>query len=92
MSQKHNGNTKRPKLKENQVGILKIYAFCQKIQQKALGPGESTAGVMYLSMGIHLKSYRIVPKKVATIYLVVQGRMQLEHSSHIVKVVVEATC
>ena len=32
------------------------------------------------------------PQKVATIYLVVQGRMQLEHSSHIVKVVVEATC
>ena len=27
-----------------------------------------------------------------TKYLVVQGRVQLEHSSHIVKVGVEATC
>ena len=34
---------KKPKSKENQLGILKIYAFCQKIQQRASGPGESTA-------------------------------------------------
>ena len=34
---------KKPELKENQLGILKIYAFCQKIQQSASGPGESTA-------------------------------------------------
>ena len=40
-SQKHSENTKRPKSKENQLGILKIYAFCQKIQQRASGPGES---------------------------------------------------
>ena len=32
--------TTRPKPKENQLGILKIYAFCQKIQQKTSGPGE----------------------------------------------------
>ena len=40
---KYSDNTKRPKSKENQLGILKIYAFCQKIQQRALGTGESTA-------------------------------------------------
>ena len=34
---------KKPETKENQLGILKIYAFCQKIQQRASGPGESTA-------------------------------------------------
>ena len=34
---------KKPKSKENQLGILKIFAFCQKIQQRASGPGESTA-------------------------------------------------
>ena len=39
MSQRYNGNTKRPKLKENQSGILKIYAFCQKNQQMVSGPG-----------------------------------------------------
>ena len=45
MSQGYNGNTKRPKPKENQQGILKIYSFCQEIQQRALGQAESTAGV-----------------------------------------------
>ena len=45
MSQRYNDNTKRPKPKENQLEILKIFAFCQKIQQRASGPGESTAGV-----------------------------------------------
>ena len=45
MSQRYNDNTKRPKPKENQLEILKIYAFCQKIQQRALAPAESAAGV-----------------------------------------------
>ena len=40
---------KRPKLQDTQLGILKFYAFCQKIQQRALGPGESAVGVTYLS-------------------------------------------
>ena len=40
MRQRYNDHTKRPKPKENQLGILKIYAFCQKIQQKTSGPGE----------------------------------------------------
>ena len=40
MRQRYNDNTKRPKPKENQLGILKIYAFCQKIQQKTSDPGE----------------------------------------------------
>ena len=39
---------KRPKLNENQLRILKIYAFCQKIQQRALFSGEITAGVRYV--------------------------------------------
>ena len=47
MSQRHNDNIKRPKPKENQLEVLKIYTFCQKIQQKASGPGESTAGVTH---------------------------------------------
>ena len=46
---------KRPKPKENQLVILKIYAFCQKIQQRASGPGERATGVTYLSMRIHSK-------------------------------------
>ena len=40
-----------------------IYVFCQKIQQGSC-PGESTAGVTYLSMRIHPKSYLIFPQKV----------------------------
>ena len=38
---KYNDNAKRPKPKENQLGILKIYTFCRKIHQRASGPGES---------------------------------------------------
>ena len=56
MSQRYNYNTKRLKLKENQQMILKIYVFCQLIQQRASGPGESAAGVSI---------YENTPKKVA---------------------------
>ena len=46
MSQRCNDNIKRLKPQDAQLGILKIYTFCQKIQQRVLHPGESTAGVM----------------------------------------------
>ena len=38
-------NTNRPKPEENQLRILKIYAFCRKIQQRASAPEESAAEV-----------------------------------------------
>ena len=82
---RYNGNTKRTKPKENQPGILKIYAILPEIQQRASGHGESVAGVTYLSMSIFTL-------KLLQLYLVVQGRAQLKHSSHIVKAGVEATC
>ena len=65
----HHDIIKRPKLKEDQLGILKIHAFCWKIQQRALGPEQSTAGVMYLSLRIHSKRDCIFPKKVARTFL-----------------------
>ena len=68
ISQSYNNNTKMPNLQDSQLGILKIYAFCQKIQQ-VLGPGKNTAGVTYLFMRIHLKSCHIFPLKVAAILL-----------------------
>ena len=58
--------TKTPKPEENQLGILKIYSFCQEIQHRALGPGDSTAGVMYLPMRVHQKKFDIFPRKVVT--------------------------
>ena len=45
MDETYNDNIKRPKLQDTQLGILKIYTFCQKIQQRASSPGEGTAGV-----------------------------------------------
>ena len=69
MSQRYNDNTKRPKPKENQLGILKIYAICRNIQQRASGPGEGAAGVTYLSMRTYLKSSRIFPREVAATLL-----------------------
>ena len=46
MSQRYNDNIKRPKPRDAQLGILKIYAFCRETQQRASGPGESAADVM----------------------------------------------
>ena len=51
--------------KKNQLGILKIYAFCQKNQQRASGLGESPAVVTNQSMRIHPKSCRMFTLKVA---------------------------
>ena len=45
MSQTYNDNIKRPKPQDTQLGILKIYPFCWKIQQRNLDPGESATGV-----------------------------------------------
>ena len=56
MSQRYNDNTKRPKPQDTQLGILKTYEFCQKIQQKTSCPRDSAAGIMYLSLRIHPKS------------------------------------
>ena len=70
MSQRYIDNTKRPKPKENQVGTLKIYAFYQKIEQRALNPGViGVIGVTYLSMRIHQKSCCIFPQNVAATLL-----------------------
>ena len=68
MSKRYNDHKKTPKPKENQQGILKMYALSQKIEQRASRPEERTVEVMYLSM-------------IISIYLVVQQRPQLEHSS-----------
>ena len=80
MSQRYNDSIKRQKLQDSQLGILKIYAFCRKIQQRAFCPGESAIGVTYYV-------FENTPKN-----LMVQGKVQLEHNSHIIKVVVKATC
>ena len=46
MSQRYNYYIKRPKPQDIQLGFLKIYAICQKIQHWASVPGGSAAGVM----------------------------------------------
>ena len=58
----------RPKAQHTQLGIL-IHLFCWKIQQWVLGSGESTAGVTYLCMRIHPKSFCIFPLKAAATLL-----------------------
>ena len=79
MSQIYNDNIKRPKLQDILLRILKIYAFYWKIQQRASDPGE------------HCWSYVVSASENTTKNLVVQGRVQLKHSSNIVKVGVEST-
>ena len=89
MSQICNDNTKRPKPKENQLGILGIML---EIQQRASSPGDSAAGATYLSLRMHPKSCRISPLKVTATLTSVQEKTQLEHNSHIVNVGIETTC
>ena len=90
MSQVYNDNIKRPKQKENQLGNLR---FLLEIQQRALGPGESTAGTTYLSLRIHPKNCWIFPLKAATTLLYfTQRRVQLEQLRLVVKVGVKAIC
>ena len=64
MSQRCNDNILLAKAKRKSARDLKNYAFCQKIQQRTSGPGESAAGITYLSMRIHPKSYHILSLKV----------------------------
>ena len=66
--------TQRPKPQDTQLGILKIYAFSLKIQQRALCPGESAAGVAYWSVRIHPKSCHMFHLKVATTYWIKEQR------------------
>ena len=68
-SKVHNDNTKKSKLQDTLLGILKFFAIFQKIRQRDLGSGVSVARVMYLSMRIHPKSCHIFPLKVTTTLL-----------------------
>ena len=74
MSRRYNDNKKRPKLQDTQLGTLKIYAFCRKIQQRALGPGESTTCVTICLWEYTQKVAASSPENFPQIYLVVQGR------------------
>ena len=61
--------------------------FAQKFSRRPKVP-DSTARVTYLSMWIHPKCCLFFPLKVDKLYLVVQGKEQLDHRYHIV----EASC
>ena len=95
MSQRYNTTqkkTQKAKAERKSARGLKNYAFCQKIQQRASGPGESAAGVTYVSIRIHPKSCRIFPQKVTAAATLLSGsRAQLEHN-HVVKIGAKATC
>ena len=55
MSQIYSDNIKKPKPQDI---LLTIYAFYWKIQQRASGPGESTAGVtLYLPLRIQPQTW-----------------------------------
>ena len=69
MNQRYNDNIKWPKLKVNQLGILKSTHLCRKILQRVSGSGKSSARFTYLSLRVHPKSYWIFPLKVASTFL-----------------------
>ena len=96
MSQTYNDNTKRPKPKENQLGILGISSreFKHSVGNSAEGLGSGRERCWgYLSIFKNTpKNCRISSQNFPRLYLVVQGKTQLEHSSHIINLGVEATC
>ena len=67
---------------DTQLEISKIYAFCEKIQQRSRR--ERCWGYIFVHDNIF--------KKLLQLYVMVQGSVQLEHGSHIGKVGVKATC
>ena len=80
MSEIYNDNIKTPKPQNILLGTLKIYVFSRNLAE---GLGSTKE---------HCQGYVVSAFENTTKNLVVQGRVQLEHSSHIVKVGVEATC
>ena len=49
--------------------VIKIYAFCRKIQQRASGPGMRALLGLRIYLSIHPKNCRIFPLNVATTLL-----------------------
>ena len=84
MSQIYNENTKVPKPKENQVGILGISSreFMDSVGNSAEGLEFRRKHCRdYVSTFENTpKSCRISTQKLTRLYLVVQGKAQLEHS------------
>ena len=81
MSQRYNNNIKRPKPLRYSARDLKN--LCILLENSAEGLKSRRERCWHYVVSV----FENTPK-----HLVVQGRMQLEHSSHIVKVGVEATC
>ena len=96
MSQIYNDNIKRPKPKENQLGILgsSFREFTHYVENSAEGlqsRRECCWGYVSIFENTPKKLPHLSPKSCTTL-LSLQGKAQLEHSSHIVNVGVEATC
>ena len=80
MNQIYNDNIKKPKPQNIPLGILKLLILPENLA-KGFGSRKE-----------HCWSYVVSTFENTTKNLLVQGRVQLEHSSHIIKVGVEATC
>ena len=78
MSQIYNDNTKRPKPKENQLGILGIssrdFMHFAGNSAEGLGSRRGRCWARYLSLRIHPKTCCIFPLKVAATLLSGSGK------------------
>ena len=80
------------KAKAEKKSVMDLKNLCLLLENSVEGLGDSTVGVIYLSMRIYARSCCIFPlKKLPQLHLVVQVRAQLEHNSHKVMVGVEPT-
>ena len=91
MSQRYNDSTKRPKSKKNQLGILKFMHFARKFGRQPQVQERVLLGLLSIYKNTLEKLLHLLPKSYCNFtYLVVDGRAQIEHRCHIVKVSVEA--
>ena len=84
MRQRYNNNAK-----ENQLGLLKVYAFCQKIQQKTSSPGECCWCYVSIYENAPIKLLHLPPK---SCHNFTQQLKEGQYSSYTVMVGVKATC
>ena len=55
-------------------------------------PKENQLGILGYPLKYTQKVATSLPEKLSQLYLVVQGKTQMEHTSHLVNASVEATC
>ena len=95
MSQRYNDNikkTQKAKVDRKSTKDLKDLSTLSENSVESQVQERALLGLRIYLLEYTRKVAASSPQKLQQLYLVFQGRAQLEHSSHIVKIGVEGTC